>query len=643
MSTARRLSLVWLASLLLPAVASGANPAMAVPAPSFTVPSGVDVVEIEVSGGRGGNSVYIINYSGGQGCRVRTPLGVSPGDSVNWILGEDGGSITLNTATTGALGGGGARSGGNGGNSTGNDGTGAAGAGGGGASAVTLNGIEMIVAAGGGGASRSGGGKGCASYTAAGGSGFGAVPTARGATDPAAGGAGGLGTSGSGSPVAGQDGQSATGTPPGRGGDGASVTLFRGVAGGGGGGGISGGGGGSGTDAFGGNGAGTGGAGLSGVTTSVTQTGFLPPTYVAAGDVASYVRINTVNITTTTLPAATAGVAYSAQLAATFTEAFTTAASAGTPTGDISWSLAAGSPSLPGGLNLATTGAISGVPVTGGTVTVILSASVLEDYSGSLPVPLVRARSVVSLTIEVAPGNSTVVPPPPPTTVIPATTTTVPTSESPETSLPSESVAPETTTPPSTSDVPTPVTIGGDLPRVSAGDTLVVEAGEPIDVNVFTEDESLVLESDRFELRLRGDCSRDACIIDTTDEGREILTLEEAGRANVDGLGFLPGSIVDIWLFSEPRYLGSLAVAPDGTFIGDVDLVGIVVGEHTLQVNGLSQAGAQRSANLGVIVNPTVSRLPSTGREGDRTIPMAVLLTAVGLLALVARRRQIAN
>jgi hypothetical protein len=187
------------------------------------------------------------------------------------------------------------------------------------------------------------------------------------------------------------------------------------------------------------------------------------------------------------------------------------------------------------------------------------------------------------------------------------------------------------------------VTIGGDLPRVSAGDTLVVEAGEPIDVNVFTEDESLVLESDRFQLRLRGDCSRDACIIDTTDEGREILTLEEAGRANVDGLGFWPGSIVDIWLFSEPRYLGSLAVAPDGTFMGDVDLVGIVVGEHTLQVNGLSQAGAQRSANLGVIVDPTVSRLPSTGREGDRTVPMAVLLTAVGLLALVARRRQIAN
>lgn len=630
MARLTRRSLLALASVLTPAVALGPDPVVAVAPSAYTVPAGVEVVEVVVAGGRGGSATQFVTNGGGAGCRVTTPLAVASGDSVTWLLGGDGGStVAMANATMGGQGGTGARLGGNGGNLTANDGRGVAGAGGGGASAAYLNGVEIIVAAGGGGASRLAGGSGCP-LSASGANGLGSTPVAQGASSPSAGGAGGTGTDGN-SARPGQAGNSASGNPAGRGGDGAISSVASGVSGGGGGGGISGGGGGAASwnvGTSGGQGSGTGAAGLSGVTTSVTQPGFALPVYQTAGAGPSFLAINAVEILTNELPAGTVGTAYSATLDAAFVEAFTTASGAGTPSGDLTWSLATGSASLPAGLSLVTTGAITGTPTSPGAVTVTFEASVLDGSQ------LLRARSLVTLDVvvsapAVSPAESLV------TTPLNASTTTPPSpSVAPSTSAP----APTTTVAPA-SGIPTPVSVDGALPELPVGEVLVVEDGEPTEVNVFTEDDTMVLENDRFRLRLSGDCSRDDCTIATTDEGREVLTLEEAGRANVEGLGFLPGSIVDIWLFSEPRYLGSLTVAADGTFMGDVDLLNIAVGEHTLQVNGISRSGAQRSANLGVIVNPTTVELPATGAGTHDALPIALLVLTGGLVVLASRRR----
>lgn len=614
------------------------TPAGAVAPSSYTVPAGVEVLEVVLVGGSGGAVLRgDPDYPGGLGCRVTTPLGVAAGDSLTWLLGGDGQSTVTSSATPpGGLGGTGARPGGAGGAiGTSFAGSfGAPGAGGGAASAAYLDGVEFAVAAGGGGASMSStGGSGCGYSTAEGANGVGAQPNAQGATTPSAGGVGGTANIVN-AVHHGGNGTSATATPAGRGGVGGEGRI-SGSGGGGGGGGISGGGGGSGmTSAFAGS-AGTGAAGLSGVTESVTLPGFALPTYAAAapwnGVVASHLAVNAVEVTTTQLPPATVGTAYTTSLVANFGEVFTTSSSAGSPVGAVTWALATGSATLPGGLTLATTGAITGTPTSTGTFPVTFAASVLDGAQ------LVRARSVVTLALVVgaspsSPAQGLVTTPVDPATTSPST--------SPSTSLaPSTTVAAPVTTLAPTDAAPTPVSIDGGLPELPAGEVLVVEDGEPADVNVFVDEDTLVLETDRFELRLKGDCSRDACLIDTTDEGREILTLEEAGRANVDGLGFLPGSIVDIWLFSEPRYLGSLTVAADGTFEGDVDLLNIAVGQHTLQVNGISQTGAQRSANLGVIVNPTTASLPATGGGSSHGVPLAALMLLGGALVLASRRR----
>jgi hypothetical protein len=205
-----------------------------------------------------------------------------------------------------------------------------------------------------------------------------------------------------------------------------------------------------------------------------------------------------------------------------------------------------------------------------------------------------------------------------------------------------ESTVPPTTVPP-TSQVPVPVSVGGVLPALAAGEVVVYEDGVPVVVEVFVDDDTeLVVLASTFELRLSGECS-EGCAITTNDDGRETLILEQEGLANVTGVGFEPGSSVYVWLFSEPRFLGELTVNADGTFAGSVALGDVEIGEHTLQVNGVSQQGSQRSANLGVVVDPegvVDAVLPSTG--GDQNLMvwlLTVLLLVLGVgLTRVARR-----
>jgi hypothetical protein len=190
-----------------------------------------------------------------------------------------------------------------------------------------------------------------------------------------------------------------------------------------------------------------------------------------------------------------------------------------------------------------------------------------------------------------------------------------------------------------------PVLVGGELPQVAAGEVVVFEDGQPISVSVFVDNDSeLVVQASTFELRLAGECTN-GCTIETSDDGFEVLTLEEDGRASVNGLGFQAGSPVDVWLFSEPRYLGRFIVNADGTFSGSVALGDINPGEHTLQVNGVSVAGATRSANLGVVVNPVPGVLPSAGlAENFATLWMMVILLGLGFgSTLIARRSRRIN
>jgi hypothetical protein len=240
------------------------------------------------------------------------------------------------------------------------------------------------------------------------------------------------------------------------------------------------------------------------------------------------------------------------------------------------------------------------------------------------------------------PTVSPVVPPPP--SVDPATTT-------PATVAPSTTVRPSATTLAPVAPAPAaPVPAreaGGSLPTLTPGASQVFENGVATPVDVFVQDETeLVLRGDGFELKLAGDCSF-GCTIRTEADGREVLELEENGVARVAGAGFMPGTPVYVWLFSEPTFLGELTVQADGSFAGVMPLAGVAPGTHTLQVNGTSFDGKPRTANLGVLLapegapTPLPGVLPSTGVHPAMFLWVA-LFTSVGTaLVWVSRRRPV--
>lgn len=121
---------------------------------------------------------------------------------------------------------------------------------------------------------------------------------------------------------------------------------------------------------------------------------------------------------------------------------------------------------------------------------------------------------------------------------------------------------------------------------------------------------------------------------------------ESSNTAQVTGFGFKPGTQVDVWLFSEATYLGSLTVQADGTFAGDVPIPNLPAGEHTLQTNGMTVDDRVRSANAAIGVasetapTPSDGQLPSTGTESTTTLVVVMLLLAAGLAAMITATRR---
>jgi hypothetical protein len=111
------------------------------------------------------------------------------------------------------------------------------------------------------------------------------------------------------------------------------------------------------------------------------------------------------------------------------------------------------------------------------------------------------------------------------------------------------------------------------------------------------------------------------------------------------GTGFAPGSIIRIWLFSDPTELGDVIADASGNFVGQAQLPqGIPTGEHTVQLNGLTKDGQLRSVSLGVVVQPDLVVAPAAPVGFDLSGLLNFLwLIATGVLIwffIVWRRRK---
>lgn len=284
-----------------------------------------------------------------------------------------------------------------------------------------------------------------------------------------------------------------------------------------------------------------------------------------------------------------------------------------------------------------------GATVSGTTVTLPLvvgvNSTTISALSADRSVKIEYTLTVVRATPQVT------VPPifvPPPTTAAPTSTTTAPSSST---------TAPPTSSPTGTTLPPVPPGVepfrleNGDLPSLPTGVALAFENGEPVDVAVEEVSPlSWQMASSEFQWRLEIPADRGPSAMSPRSGVPRVVLIRDA-EALVSGFGFEPGSTVEIWLFSEPVYLGSVLVGADGTFTGSVPVpISMTVGEHTLQANGRSSDGGIRSLSLGVeIIEPVVVELPVTGFDDPVAVAALFLLVFGALLWSRSRTRSLAS
>ncbi len=290
----------------------------------------------------------------------------------------------------------------------------------------------------------------------------------------------------------------------------------------------------------------------------------------------------------------------------------------------------------------ATTGAVwigdSGlVTVTGvaantaSTVTVATTRNGFPDGSGDVSGTSLETPPTTTTTTTTTTTSTTT------TTTAAPTTTVTPTTAPPIT----PPISPPPTGPPAGSatapDAPVPLP-DGELPRPAAGQAVLMIDGrlEPVTVSTSSNPAGVTVTGDGFTMTIAGVDAQGNRLPLTANGNVQV----EPGRyVRVAGTGFAPGSTVEVWLFSTPIHLGRLGVGSDGTFTGQLQIpLDVPVGVHTLQANGMTVDGAERSVSLRVEVDPAAATtLAFTGGSDPRVaLVVALLLLVMGAAMLVS-------
>ena len=150
-----------------------------------------------------------------------------------------------------------------------------------------------------------------------------------------------------------------------------------------------------------------------------------------------------------------------------------------------------------------------------------------------------------------------------------------------------------------------------ELPELAPSESLSYENGEPVVIELIQTDaeNGYILRGDGWEVSLEAtDSSGEPLLLD--DSGNIILNQDR--YVQFSGTGFAPGSVVKVWLFSDPSELSDVIADASGNFVGKAQIPeGIPTGEHTVQLNGLTEDGQLRSVSLGVLIQPEIVIAPA--------------------------------
>ena len=181
------------------------------------------------------------------------------------------------------------------------------------------------------------------------------------------------------------------------------------------------------------------------------------------------------------------------------------------------------------------------------------------------------------------------------------------------------------------------------LPTLVPQESIAYENGTPavVEMSITSNQSGYVLQGDNWQVSLEAtDTQGSSLVLD--DSGNIVLNSDRF--VQFQGTGFAPGSIIKVWLFSDPSSIADVVADSNGDFTGSAQLpADIENGNHTVQLNGLSKDGQVRSVALGVVVQPDVVAAPTLIPEDVAPLWNLLFITAgvvmMFLLVLVARRR----
>ncbi|MTA30962.1 MAG: hypothetical protein F2558_03320, partial [Actinobacteria bacterium] len=168
---------------------------------------------------------------------------------------------------------------------------------------------------------------------------------------------------------------------------------------------------------------------------------------------------------------------------------------------------------------------------------------------------------------------------------------------------PGPTPAPTPTAPPSQIGFkPTPPA----TPVVETGPVgTVVGSSEQVRVVKDAPSEKIVATAGSWQLEIKPPVTGE-----TTRPVTEKLELQfpVAARAQITGTGLQPNTTVEAWVFSEPMYVGTIKVGPDGSFASSLNLPkNLLPGKHTLQIGSLNSQGRLITLSVPITIKGSVT------------------------------------
>ena len=165
-----------------------------------------------------------------------------------------------------------------------------------------------------------------------------------------------------------------------------------------------------------------------------------------------------------------------------------------------------------------------------------------------------------------------------------------------------------------------PITKNDQLPDLEPGKTAIISpTGSESGKVTIVANSTVVLSSPMEKLSLA------MTAIDSAGEQvpvnkNDSINIEHGQSLAMTGSGFKPKSEIKIWMFSDPRSIGTVVTDANGSFAAEVPIPdNLVPGDHTAQVNGNNKDGSVRSLNLGLEVDLPAGTPEATAKKPSVT------------------------